>query len=281
MPIETRFFKRLVLGLQPTAPDRTMRLAVELAEMLQLELLGLFLEDTSLRDLAKIPFAREFRPLGGGWQSFDLDRLAHDLDMAARNLEHLFTQAAKGLPTRSQFEVVRGPMADTLASISRSGDIVMIMEPVSAAERATEQFVWLSRAAFSSAAAVLLVPPQIARIAGPIVAVAAGPDDPSIEAATAVAAAAREDLVIIESDHHDPDDPRLRQLAADTGLTIKHIAGGRALADPAARAHLFHALHERLVVIKRGAFDDTVASMIASSRRVPVLVVEPPERKRQ
>ena len=33
-------FKRLVLGFQSAAPDRTVRLAVELAELLDLELLG-------------------------------------------------------------------------------------------------------------------------------------------------------------------------------------------------------------------------------------------------
>ena len=59
-------FKRIVLGLQPSAPDRAMQLAVELADLLHLDLLGLFLEDTSLRDLASMPFAREFRLLGGG-----------------------------------------------------------------------------------------------------------------------------------------------------------------------------------------------------------------------
>ena len=48
MSRETHSFKRLVLGLQPGAHDRTMRLAVELADLLHLDLLGLFFEDTSL-----------------------------------------------------------------------------------------------------------------------------------------------------------------------------------------------------------------------------------------
>jgi hypothetical protein len=250
MPEQPHSFKRLVLGLQPGAPDRTMQFAVELADLLHLDLLGLFLDDTGLRDLASMPFAREFRPLGGGWHTIDLDRLSHDFELVARNIERMFTEAAKRLPTRSQFEVVRGPLAKTFASLSPTDDIVMIVEPVSAAERATQQFARLMQAAFQSTAAVMLVPPQIARTKGPVVAIAAMPDDPSIYAAATIATAAREELVVIETQ-------------------------GVAFPDPAICAQAFRQTQERLVVMTRGAFDDGTASAIAAARRVPVLVIEP------
>jgi hypothetical protein len=276
MSKEPHNFKRLVLGLQPSAHDRTMQLAVELANLLHLDLLGLFLEDTSLRDLASIPFSREFRPLGGGWHALDLDQLSHDLELAARSIERKFMDAAKHLPTGCQFEVARGPITETFASVSRSDDIVMIVEPQSPAERATQQFSWLLEAAFQSAAAVMLVPPHIARTKGAVVAIATSPDDPSIEAAAAIALAAKEELVIVEADGHDADDPRVRKLAANTGLTIKRVAEARlGLADPTACAMVFRQIQERLIVMTRGAFADGAASAIAAARRVPVLVVEP------
>ena len=276
MSKEPHSFRRLVLGLQPGAHDRTMQLAVELADLLHLDLLGLFLEDTSLRDLASIPFSREFRPLGGGWHTIDLDRLSRDFELAARSIERKFMGAAKRLPTGYQFEVARGPMAKTFASVSRSDDIVMIVEPRSPAERATQQFAWLLEAAFRSAAAVMLVPPHIVRTKGPVVAIATSPDDPSIHAAAAIAFAAKEELVIIEADGHDAEDPSIRKLAADTGLTIKRIAAASTgLTDPAACAQAFRQIQERLIVMTRGAFADGAASAIAAARRVPVLVVEP------
>src|SRR5450830_364933 len=105
MPMEPHSFRRLVLGLQPSAANRTMQLAVELADLLHLDLLGLFLEDTSLRDFAKIPFAREFRLLGGGWHAIELDQLSHDFELAARSIERMFTDAAQHLTTRYQFEL--------------------------------------------------------------------------------------------------------------------------------------------------------------------------------
>jgi hypothetical protein len=276
MPMEPHSFRRLVLGLQPSAANRTIRIAVELADLLYLELLGLFLDDTNLRDLANIPFAREFRPLGGGWQTIELDRLSYDFELAARSIERMFTRAAKHLATRYQFEVARGPTAKTIATISRTDDIIMIIEPMSPAERATQQFSWLMQAAFESAAAVMLVPPHIVRTKGPIAAIATSPDDPSMHVAAAVAIAAKEELVIIEADGHDMEDPRVRSLTY-AGLTIKRMATAKTgLPDPATCAQAFRQVQERLIVMTRGAFRDDMASTIAAARRVPVLVVEPP-----
>ena len=276
MSKEPHSFRRLVLGLQPGAHDRTMQLAVELADLLHLDLLGLFLEDTSLIDLAGIPFSREFRPLGGGWHTIDLDRLLHDFELAARSIERKFMGAAKRLPTGCQFEVARGSLAKTFASVSRHDDIVMIVEPQSPADRATQQFSWLLEAAFQSAAAVMLVPPQITRTKGPVVAIATLPDDSSIDAAAAIALAAKEELVIIEADGYHADDTRIRKLGAGTGLSIKRVAAARlGLADPTACAHAFRHIQERLIVVTRGAFADVTASAIAAARQVPVLVVEP------
>jgi len=269
-------FKRLVLGLAPSAPDRAMRVAVDLATLLHVDLLGLFLEDTALRDLARIPFARELRPLGGGWHPIDLERMSHDLEVAARSVERFFTEAASGLATKCEFEIVRGPTSETIASISRTGDIVIVAEPVSPAERATQQFAGLMEAAFRSAAAVLVVPPQIARRAGAIVAVAAAPDDPSVETAAAIALAAKEHLILLDSGERGYDDNRLRELVDRTGLAVRRIAAGKAsLADPAACAHAFRMVQERLIVMTRDARTHELALSIAAARRIPVLVIEP------
>jgi hypothetical protein len=274
MPTELHSFRRLVLGLQSSAPDPAMRLAVELAELLDLDLLGLFLEDASLRDLAGIPFAREFRLLGGGWHSLDLDRLVHDMEVAARGMERTFTQAVGSLSKRSQFEVMRGPVAEAITSISNTGDIVMIVEPTSAAERVSGQFSWLVKAAFRSAAAVMLVPSRIIRFKGPIVAVAMAGDDPTIAAAAAIAVAAKEKLIVIGPSGRR-ENPRTAQLAAKTGLTIQYVTAGDLSADSTACLKAMRQLQERLVVMARLPFDGATASAIVTARQVPVLVIEP------
>ena len=253
-----------------------MRLAVDLADLLELELLGLFLEETGLRDLASIPFAREFRPLGGGWHPIDLDRLSHDMEISARSRERMFAEAAKRLAARSRFAVVRGSTAETIASISQTTDIVMIAEPVSPAERVTQQFSWLIEAAFHSAGAVMIVPSRVARTRGPVAAIAAAPDDPCIATAAAIAMAANEELVVVAAYESTSDDLPICKLAAGAALTIKHIAVGKIQpSDPAAFSRALNELKERLVVMTRDVHKHDVALGMASARHVPILVIEP------
>jgi hypothetical protein len=276
---EPHAFKRLVLGLEPSAPDRAIRFAAKLAELLHLELLGLFVEDPRLRDLAAIPFAREFRPLGGGWRSIELDQLTHDLDIAIRNAERTFVEAARDLTTRCQFAVTRAAAAQAFASISRSGDIFVITEPTTLAARATQQFSWLLNAAFqSTAAGVMLVPTRVARTTGPVIVIALAPDDPSIRTAAAIAVAAKETLIIVHGDERKGVYPKARSLAADTDLMIRHVfTGNTSLSDPATYTHVLSNVRERLLVGARSVLAPELALAMASSRRIPVLVIAPSE----
>jgi len=269
-------FKRLVLGMQPSVPERSVQLAVSLAEMLDLELLGLFLEDESLRDLAAIPFARELRLLGGGWHSLDLEGLSRELELAARSAERAFTQAVKNLSLHCQFEVRRGATARTIATVSQTSDIVLIVEPASVAERATAQFSRLLQAAFDSAAAVMIAPTRIARIRGPIVALAAAVDDPSIAVAATIAQAVEETLIVLDIGERSLDEEQISSLASDIGLRVTHLVADKtARADPMALVQVLRPLHERLIVMARSASVERVVPMLVSERQAPVLVVEP------
>lgn len=235
-------FRRAVIGMHPRMPRQGMTLAVDLAVLLQLELHGLFVEEAGLLGLAGLPFARELRPLGG-WRPLEASGLAEDLQLLARASERLFAEATRRLERASRFEVVRGSTAEALGAVSRSGDILVIVEPASPAEQATLQFSAMMSAAFRSRAAVLLVPPRLARRTGPVVALADATDDPAVAAAADIAAAAGEKLV------------------------VRAMAGALAPGS--------WPVGERLVVVTRGSFDDAVAPALASRRAVPVLVVEP------
>ena len=267
-------FKRLVLGLHEKAPDPIIRLASELAGRLDLDLFGFFIEDRNLLGLAGLPFAREFRPFGGEWHPLDAEKVLRDIELAAKNAERVFNEAVRGLQTASRFEIVRGSAAETMSAIARAGDIVAIFEPASPAERVIHQFAYLQEAARRSAAALLVIPAQVARVSGAVVAIATTPHDPSISAAYDLAQALEEELTIVETFRES----RPRQAGneiASVVREVKHVsATSRSFADASAVATAFAGLKERLVVISRGAFDDDVASLIASTRRVPVLVIE-------
>ncbi len=279
MAMRPRQFKRVVLGLQPSTADRTLQLAVELAGLLHLDLLGLLLEETDPQHLAAIPFARELRLPGGIWQPVDIDRLKHEMELAARNARRRLAQAAERLSLPHEFETARGAAAETIAAIARAGDIVVVGEPASPADRATRQFSTLVEAAFRSSAATMFVPASLARTSGPIVAISTSQDDASIAAAAAIAMAAKEQLIIVAADE-DGDEGTIDKLATETGLSVKRIAAGKtATSTSPALLHALHKLDERLIVVSREADGNERAMTIAAARRTAVLVVEPADEK--
>jgi hypothetical protein len=257
-------------------PDDSVRIAAEVADLLRLELFGFFIEEQDLLDLATMPFAREFRPFGGGWNRIDADQLARDLDHASRAARRLFAEAAKDLSTAAHFHTMRGTLAETIASILRTGDIVILAEPAHPAEQAAHRFDALMQAAFASAAAVLVVPRQIGRRSGDVVAIATSPEDPTLAAAATIAAAAGEGLVILETNHPAANVP------ADAGPRgqpkVVRVRPARAPRSAEEIVAALAGVRDRLLVIKRGAFDDTTSLTLARMRGVPVLVLEPPPR---
>jgi hypothetical protein len=270
---ERPVFRRIVVGFPYHTPSRGMRLAAEMARLLQLDLFGLFIQEESLFGVAALPFAREFKFLAGEWRPFDVEHLSRDFEVAAKNAEQSFTEAVKTLQTACHFEVVRGSMVETIGSIARAGDIVVLVEAESPAECASHQSLAILDAALHSAAAVLLIPGRIARHSGAIVAIASAPDDPSIEAARVIATAAKEELVIVEGfKPTDKDHASARD--APTGIRIRRVpVTDVRLRSALAIGSVLGQVHERLVVMTRS--DECQPLSIASLRQVPILIVEP------
>lgn len=268
-------FRRIVVGLSchRPSPEAGMRLATEMARWLNLDVFGLFVQETSLFDAASLPFCREFKILGGEWRPFESRQLAQELEALARRAQRTLNEAARNLQTACRFEVVRGSMAESIAAASSAEDIVLLAEPAGAAEYSTQSFAELN-AAFQSAAAVLLVPRRLVRTRGAVVAIASAADDPSIAAARAIALAAREDLIIVELS------PSAGHASASPGRTTLETRSPHltAAADgPKSVRSIDSALRhvrERLIVMTRK--DDEVPSALATMRQVPVLVIEPP-----
>ena len=267
-------FKRLVLGLQRGAPNRATRLAVEFAELFDAELLGLFLEDAGLRRLAEIPFARAISTPGADWSRLEPEQTSLYAGRAADSAQRLFSDAARHL-ARRRFEIVRGGVAEALAAIWRSDDLVVIEAPAAAAERAAEPFASLFTAAFGSAAAVMLTPARLMRSAGSIVAIAAAPDDPSVETAAAIASAAGEDLVVVELRRGAGGVLRVEERGGAAGPGRRQAAAPLLAYAADAAPQALRGLTERLAVVTRGVLGNDIALAIALARGVPVLSIEP------
>jgi hypothetical protein len=277
----TRTFHRVVIGLHQSTLDRTtMRIAAEYAELLRVDLLGMFIEDPGIRGIAQRPGAREFRLIGRHWKALEPDALSREMDLTARAAERLLNEAARARGVHCRCQTVRVAASEMIAELSAADDIIIIPEPSNPAARAMAPLPQLLAAAFASSAKVLFVPRRVARARGPVVAIAVTPDDPSIDAGETLARAAHEHLVVVEA---------FEGADADTGSgpTVRTSAGGlahgrlyvarRSLADLRSIAIALAGLNERMIVIGRDAFGDADGDKpgeLASLCAVPVLLVE-------
>ncbi|HEY4723273.1 MAG TPA: hypothetical protein VII92_15570 [Anaerolineae bacterium] len=269
-------FKRMVLGLPLSVTDYEMvGVTAKLAELLRLTLVAMYVEDHRLIDIASLPCVRELRALGGGWQPIEVGQLTTELEHAAITAHRLFSDIARNCNVETSFRIERGSAADVISSLATAEDIVVIIEPKHPVERVTQQFTRLIDAAFQASAAVMIIPCRVARLGGPIVAVAANPDDPSIGTAMGIAAAAHEKLIVVSSSEQIGSSASLETLAESAGVRVQFVRSKKGPLQATALADNLQQLNERLIVISRGTLADAEATTLASLRSTPVVIVEP------
>lgn len=246
-------YRRAVLGMGTGNADRDMlREAAEFARLLELDMLGVFIEDRSLIELAALPFARELRLPGHDWQALEPHRVDNELRAAAEQARRLFQQEVESQGVVCSFEVHSGSPAALASSVAQTTDVLIVMEPL-AVDMLAPGWKAARRAALESAAAVLLLPRSGMPRRGPVAAVAASPSDVCFQLASHIAKAAGEQAFAIP-----PED----QVSAQALLTsLNRVVGPQ---------------RERLLVLPRKAamYDETTLEM-ARLREVPTLIVRP------
>jgi hypothetical protein len=264
-------FKRMLLGLPHSATDyATVAFTGELAEMLGLDLVALFIEDENLRGLAGLPFARELRSRGE-WQPIDAALLARSADQSVAEARRLFQEAAKSLRVGTSFNLAKGPIAEAIGSQSSADDIIAVIEPRNPAERVTHQFRQLMDVALNAPSPVLLVPSRIVRRRGPIVALASTAHDPSIHAALRIASSVRERLIVLAPP--EVDEATIAGLARTSNVSVIRRPMMDRWPGPAELAAQLSCTSERFLVLSRTA-NHRLPPLLASERGVPVLVTE-------
>jgi hypothetical protein len=265
-------FKRMVLGLPHSAADyEGIDAAAALAETLGLDLLAALIEDAGLLGLAGQPYARELRPLGAGWQPVDAVRLGQELQRAADAARQRFFERLRGRNVGKQFQVSRGTATQVIASLVRPTDIVVLFEAKHPAERIIQQSADLAEAAFANASAIMVVPCHIVRGHGPIVALAATPDDPSVRAGLAVASATKEHLIVLNASGQGL---ALGKAASAHGIHVEERPVHEPLVDLRTVAAMLASVKERLLVTPLALFARKDLEKLASLCGVPILVTE-------
>jgi len=269
---------RLILDLYwSSADERTITTAAEFAQLMGLDLLGLYVEDEAVHALAALPFAREFRLPTHEWGGIEAGRIADEFRHAAASAQRLLMRAAETLGVAHAFEALRGDPAASVTQRSRHGDIVLFAEPRGAGDRSTRSFARLWQAALSSPASVLLVPVRLSRRQGPIAAAVTRAHDPALRTAARIARAAGENLLLLIPAHGHPTRDEVYGAAQALGVNERRIHT-RVLRGRSTEG-ILHALAgcpERMLVLERAMLSgpDDALFAIAAGCGAPVLLLD-------
>ncbi|MCH4560733.1 hypothetical protein [Mesorhizobium jarvisii] len=261
-------FRRIVLDLSGSGRNaQTAQFVAELAELLDVDLLGRFVEDSDIAKLAGLPFAREFRFLERDWHSLAQEDIMHASAIAVAAARRMFERATSSSTARHHFQVVRHAAS---AKMRRCDEQIAVIHPQA---RPEEPFESMLEAAFRIAAGVLIMPTKIVRRSGPVIAVAAVRDDPIVGLAQHLATSAGERLLRLNWPSGISPPTHKRELLSNGGQAAPR-RWNSAMATSGTSGFPFGAPSERIVLVSRGTFDDATLSAIASLRRTPVFVVE-------
>lgn len=271
MPTQSRY-RRVVVRLgEGRAAAPAVRLAAELAQLLDLALEGIFVEDEALLALAGLPFARELRLPGHTWQALDAGRVLDDFRGAASRAERLLAEAAARLGIASGFSVLRGDPA-TLAGQYLPSDILVI-SPTAIVHG---QFPPSADPAWPARSAIMLAPAGVVQKAGAIAAAPSGRESVTLQIAAAIARRAGEDLLLIMPGSTQQAD-EAESVLHEAGLSAAHIRRRHVHAREArAIITAARASRARLLVLDRVGFPDAAARLLArlaAEAGLPVLLV--------
>jgi hypothetical protein len=118
-------FRRVVLGIGTVVDERTLATAADLAQSMELALLGLFVEETDLFQLAALPFAAEVSVPSARTRRLDPATMA--LALRARSSEARRTLARRlaGAAVRWDFATVRGSPLSAMLQVSTESDLLV------------------------------------------------------------------------------------------------------------------------------------------------------------
>jgi hypothetical protein len=100
-----------------------------LAEQMQAELVGLFIEDIDLLHLAALPFAREIGYPSAAHRELDLTRMQRSLTAYANELRRTCEAVLKDTPVTWSFRVARGSRTEQLMNAAIEGRAPTLLIP--------------------------------------------------------------------------------------------------------------------------------------------------------
>jgi nucleotide-binding universal stress UspA family protein len=201
--------------------------AAEMAARLEVELLGLFVEDINLLRLAELPFAREVGFPSAVPRPLNSATMERTLKIAAEQARHAMETLAEHLPVRWSFRVVRGSVMSELLAAAGEADLVALGK---AGRQFSSRFRLGSTAGalMEKAPSALLLLQQGAQLRGPILVAVSDASPASLRAVSAgdmLARAWGNELLLLlvmgQSTEARQVENQLRGSIQTNGLTIR------------------------------------------------------------
>jgi nucleotide-binding universal stress UspA family protein len=250
--------KRVLVALDSLPGGRALlATAAELAARWDAELVGLFVEDIDLLNVAALPFCREFGIAHGEGRSLDRAAMVRALRMQAERVREAVASAAERTRVPYSFRVMRGRVEVELLEACREVDLVVIGRARSTSSRSVRLGA-TTRTVLSRGSCTVVVARENAPVGRPVLAVFDG----SAVSSRALAAAAR----LVEHDH--------RNLAVLVAAgTAEH---GRRLERKVASVLQRSGIVPRTIVVQRPTLADLLVLIRKEESRTVVLPADLP-----
>jgi nucleotide-binding universal stress UspA family protein len=228
---ETRAFNRILVTLDSSRSGQSaLEAAALLAEAMEYELVGLFVEDSDLMTLASLPFSREVLR-SGVIQNLDPAALQKEMTAHAAAARHAMRQVAVRHRLRWSFRSVRGDVGAAFTAAAAEVDILCIGRRGPDRYRRTPLGSPI-RMALDRQSPVLVAGQLTNRIDKPVAVIVdrSAPDMESIRLAGRVAAKARTGLVVLEFLPLDADVETMRKqvkASVPAEVTMRTVLIGR------------------------------------------------------
>lgn len=125
--IESRLIRSIAVAIDCSPHSKaSLDAAAEMASRLKAELIGIFVEDINLLNIAGLPFAEEIRFYSSSTGKLDTGELERMLRLQARQAHELLQQSAEPRKVRHSFRVVRGMVSEQIMTAAPEADILVL-----------------------------------------------------------------------------------------------------------------------------------------------------------
>lgn len=119
--------RRLVIGFSHQMECRTaLDFATYVAGAVEVELMGVFVEDQELLDLARLPFSIEFLAASKQTRNLDAGNMGNELRAIAGDMQKALQKLAERAKRPYSFRITHGRMLPQLTALAHADDLILL-----------------------------------------------------------------------------------------------------------------------------------------------------------